>query len=68
MSRTIRRKCIRDYQHYYVRETADWDLPDEHHAVMREILLVCFRCGHHLWIDSIIRPWTGFKSDDDWGT
>lgn len=69
MSRTIRRKCVRDYLHYYVREDVTWDDPDpDDDSQMREIALVCFRCGHCLWIDSIVRPWMGFRSDDDWGT
>ena len=69
MSRTIRRKCVRDYHHYYVRENVEWDEIDpEDQSQMREIALVCFRCGHCLWIDSIVIPWVGLKSDGDWGT
>ena len=67
--RTVRRKCVRDYQHYYVRENLDWDEIDkDDDSQMREITMVCFRCGHTLWIDSIVRPWMGLKGDDDWGT
>lgn len=67
MSRTIRRKCVRDYGHYYVRENVELDDVDpDDDSQMREITLVCFRCGHTLWIDSIIRLWMGVN-DDDWG-
>ncbi len=69
MSRVVRRKCVRDYHHYYVRENVEWDEIDpDDESQMREIALVCFRCGHCLWIDSIVRRWVGLKGDDDWGT
>lgn len=68
MSKIIQRKCRNGYRHHFVRADLSWDNPDSTGAVMRELLLVCARCDYHLWIDSIVRPYFGIKSDDDWGT
>ena len=66
--KTVRRKCKRGYRHYYEHEALEWDGPDEEHSVMRELVLVCARCHHTLYIDSIVRRYMGLKTDDDWGT
>jgi hypothetical protein len=66
--KVVRRKCVNSYNHYYLPFSVIWDEPDEHGAVMREVLLICQRCEHTLYIDSVVRSWLGFTNDDDWGT
>lgn len=64
----LRHKCDGGYQHYYVQERVEWDPIDpDDDSQLREIALVCARCGHCLWIDTCVRLWMGV-SEDDWGT
>ncbi len=62
--RVIPKKCVGDYRHYYEYEESTWDEPQRDHSVMRELVLVCARCHHVLYVDSVIRPWMGLLPDD----
>lgn len=64
----FRRKCVNDYSHYYLPFSVVWDEPDAQGTRMREILLICQRCEHHFWIDSVVKIYLGVESPDDWGT
>ena len=66
MSRVIPKKCKAGYRHYYEYEESTWDEEDEHGSRMRELVLVCARCHHVLYVDSITRIWMGLLPDD-WG-
>lgn len=68
MAKIVQRRCLRGYRHYFLPQDTSWDEPEPDRSQMRELLLVCARCSYHLWIDTIIRPYFGMKSDDDWGT
>lgn len=66
MSRTIRPRCLGTYRHFLVNEDTTWEEPDDLGAQMREITLVCARCGLTVWIDSTTRPFQGRSGDHDW--
>jgi hypothetical protein len=65
--KVFHRKCVNSYNHYYRPFSVVWDEPDSQGSRMREILLICQRCEHHYWIDSVVRSWLGIPSSDDWG-
>jgi hypothetical protein len=69
VSRRVLPNCLgTSYRHFFVSEDTTWDEPNDLGVQMREITLRCARCGLNVWIDTIIRPYMGLKSDGDWGT
>lgn len=66
MNRRVVPNCLGTYRHFFVCEDVTWDEPTDLGEQLREITLVCARCGLHVWIDTTTRPFMGLKSDHDW--
>ncbi len=75
--KTIRKKCLNGYRHYWVRLNGEVTevgsamarMAEGNHEIQwdREILLECARCDMRIYVDSIVRTYLGVKSGD-WGT
>lgn len=65
--KTVRSKCAANYRHYFETVGGECSEKDDLDCWMRELVLICARCGTTIYVDSIIRPWLGVSDSNDWG-